>query len=57
MQRALQTAIHMFKNHPNLDNIEFVVLPIVREVLETTNDLSLDIEATIAKYAVGQPIC
>lgn len=33
------------------------MLPIVREVLETSNDLSIDIESVIAKYAVGQPIC
>jgi len=43
----------MFKNHPNKENIEFIVLPIVREVLETSNDLSVDIEQVISKYAVG----
>lgn len=34
-----------------------MVLPIVREVLETSNDVCLDIDLTIAKYAPGQPIC
>ena len=47
----------MFKNHPNKENIQFIVLPIVREVLETSNDISLDIEETIEKYANGQEIC
>lgn len=57
MQRALQTAIHMFKNHPNLSKIQFIVLPIVREVLETSNDLCMDIESTVQKYAIGSDIC
>merc|ERR1740130_1983674 len=33
IQRALQTTIHMFKNHPSKDKIKFKVLPIVREIL------------------------
>jgi broad specificity phosphatase PhoE len=42
MQRTLQTTIHMFKNHPNKDNIKFVILPIVREVLKKINDIAMD---------------
>ena len=57
MQRALQTCIHLFKNHPNKKQIRFVVLPIVREVLETSNDIALDIDHIIEKYAPDQPIC
>ncbi|CDW86509.1 UNKNOWN [Stylonychia lemnae] len=57
MQRAIQTAINMFKKHPNLQNIKFIILPIAREVLETSNDVSPDIEKIVEKYSPGQSIC
>jgi S-ribosylhomocysteine lyase LuxS involved in autoinducer biosynthesis len=44
MQRTLQTCIHLFKNHPNKQDIRFIVLPIIREVLETSNDIAHDID-------------
>jgi hypothetical protein len=53
MQRAMQTAIHMFKNHPNLPNIKFIVLPILREVLETSNDIAWSINDMMEKYKSG----
>jgi len=53
MQRALMTTIHMFKNHPDKDNIKFIVLPMVREVLHTTNDIAIDCDELMAKYADG----
>ena len=49
----MQTTIHMYKNHPNKDQIHFVVLPIVREVLHTTNDIAMDCFDLMAKYAEG----
>ena len=42
MQRAMQTAIHMFKGHPNLANIRFIVEPEMHEILHTTCDLNID---------------
>jgi len=53
MQRAMMTTIHMFKNHPNKENIKFVVLPIAREVLHTTNDIAMDCEELIKMYSEG----
>ncbi|CDW90334.1 UNKNOWN [Stylonychia lemnae] len=38
MVRACQTAIHIFKNHPNKDKIKFIVIPLVKEGLNTGND-------------------
>jgi len=35
LQRTLQTAIEMFKEHPNLKNIKFIVLPLCREILRS----------------------
>jgi len=57
MQRAIQTCIHLFKDHPNKKTIRFVVLPIVREVLETSNDIALDIDVIVQKYSKDQPLC
>ena len=42
MQRAMQTAIHMFKGHPNLANIRFIVEPMIHEILHTTCDMHID---------------
>lgn len=53
MQRALMTTIHMFKNHPNKDKIRFVVLPIAREILHTTNDIAIDCDDLMTKFADG----
>jgi broad specificity phosphatase PhoE len=53
LQRTLQTCIHMFKAHPNKEEIRFIVLPVVREVLETSNDIALDIDHIIDKYSPG----
>jgi len=47
----------MFKNHPTKKNIKFIVLPIVREVLETSNDIASDIYEIIEKYSPGKEIC
>ena len=57
MQRAMQTAIHMFKGHPNLANITFFVEPSVHEIMHTTNDLHMDACLLMQKYAPGQPAC
>ena len=47
----------MFKKHPSKDTIRFIVLPIVREILGTTNDLAMEIEDTMFKYGPDQEIC
>jgi len=55
MQRSIQTTIHMYKNHPHLDQIKFVVLPEVREVMSVTNDVAMDCWELMEKYKVGAP--
>lgn len=56
MQRCITTTINMFKNHPNKANIKFEVLPICREVLSTTNDLSMDVDKLMEKFKDGQAV-
>ena len=57
MQRAMQTAIHMFKGHPNLANIKFIVEPLIHEIMHTMNDICMDADQLQQKYAPGQEIC
>lgn len=57
MQRALQTAIHMFKNHPNKANITFIVLPLIHEFYHTSNDIPADYMKVVNRYAPGQAEC
>ena len=57
MQRAIQTAIHMFESHQNKDKIIFVALPMVHELLHISSDIPADINIVLEKYAPGQPIC
>ena len=46
----------MFKRHPNKANIKFIVLPCVREILSTTNDLSMDCDDLMELYKDGQKV-
>ena len=57
MQRAMQTAIHMFKGHPNLAKIHFIVEPMVHEIMHTTCDMHIDALELLQKFAPGQPAC
>ena len=41
--RNMQTTVFLFKNHPNLKNIKFVVLPIIREFIVARDDVPMDI--------------
>ena len=54
LQRCLQTCIHMFKTHPNKAEIRFIVLPVVREVFATSNDIAHDIDDIIGKYGMPE---
>ena len=50
------TTIHMFKNHPNKENIKFVVLPCIREVYYTTNDIAMDCFEMMEKFGEDKEI-
>ena len=53
----MQTAIHMFKNHPNLAKMRFIVVPLVHEVMHTCNDMHMDAYELMEKYAAGNEYC
>lgn len=56
IQRAIQTTIELFKHHPNLLSIKFIILPLVREILNTSNDVGIDCYDLMEKYKDGSPI-
>ena len=45
----------MFKDHPNKDNIKFIILPIVTEIVSHVCDVPIDCYDLIDKYGEGQP--
>jgi len=44
------TTIHMFKNHPNKDKIRFIVLPLVREIMNASCDIPMNFNDLVEKY-------
>ena len=50
-RRALQTAYEIFKTHPQINEIKFVLMPKMREGLNTSNDIPVDIEEIVAEYS------
>ena len=47
MQRTLQTAYQVFKDHPNFENIKFVLVPDLKEHLKCTCDIPGHIQPLI----------
>ena len=51
LRRALQTAYYVFKNHPNFEEITFVVLPKLKEGLKTWSDIPNNINDTFNEFS------
>ena len=41
LRRAMETCEGIFKSHPNHDKIHFIVHPLIREILNNTNDMPI----------------
>ena len=50
MKRTMQTAYNVFKNHSNFNNIEFVVVPKLKELLGSVADIPKDLFRTINQF-------
>ena len=50
LRRAIETAYYVFKTHPNFENIKFILLPKLREALDTTCDIPNNILDTINEF-------
>ena len=49
----MMTTVNMFKDHPNRENIHFVVLPILREVFYSVGDIAIDCHELMDKFGQG----
>ena len=50
MRRTLETAYHTYKTHPDFERIRFVLLPTVRESLNTSSDFPSDVDELITEF-------
>lgn len=57
MRRAMQTCIGMFKDHPKVAEIKFIVVPLVREILHTVCDMPICVHELIRTFAKGEEAC
>lgn len=55
MTRTLMTTVSLFCNHPDKDQIKFVVLPLLREKLHWSSDLSADVFTVIERFKPDSP--
>ena len=51
LRRALQTAYHSLKTHPNFDKIRFIVHPLLRGKINSIWEIPANINDTIEKYS------
>lgn len=47
LRRTLQTAYLMLYNHPNFENIKFVIVPMMKEHIEACDDLASGLDDTL----------
>lgn len=57
MRRAMQTCIGMFKHHPKVKEMRFIVVPLVREILHTVCDVPSCVYELQRNFAKGEDIC
>lgn len=50
LRRSLETAYNIYKAHPDFDRIRFIILPSIRESLNTSSDLPSDIDSIVSEY-------
>lgn len=50
LRRTLETAYQVYKNHPDFENIRFVVLPWIRESLNTSSDVPSDVDNVLSEF-------
>eukprot|EP00347_Sterkiella_histriomuscorum_P002559 403367681 len=57
LRRTIQTTIELFKSHSNKQNIQFTILPIIREILDSSNDIAMNVSDLIELYSPQQERC
>ena len=51
LRRALQSAYHIFKVHPNFNEIRFVLVPKMREIINTSQSFPANINTSIQEFS------
>jgi hypothetical protein len=51
LRRALQTTYHVYKSHPDFEKIKFIILPSLREGLNTSSDIPANINDTVREFS------
>jgi hypothetical protein len=56
MRRTIQTAYNMFREHPNFDQIRFILIPNAHETLSAISDLPEgNILDRVSNYSIKFP--
>ena len=50
MRRAIETAYHTFKSHPNFSSIKFILCPYMKEAIDTACDVPVNILDIVEEY-------
>ncbi|CAI2377197.1 unnamed protein product [Moneuplotes crassus] len=50
LRRTLETAYLIYHAHPDFENIRFIVLPVIRESLNTSSDIPSDVDQVIEEF-------
>jgi hypothetical protein len=50
LRRSLETAYHVYKDHSDFESIRFIILPSIRESLNTSSDIPSDIDSIISEF-------
>lgn len=55
LRRAIETTLHIFKDHPNFLNMKFVIHPHIRENIMTAGDIPGDINKLVERFSLEFP--
>ena len=51
LRRPLQTAYNILKDHPMFNEMKFVIVPKMREIMSTSNDIPVNIYSVIEEFS------
>jgi hypothetical protein len=51
LRRTIESAYHMFKQHPDFDQIKFVLMPTARENLTAAGGIPIDTSEVLEQFS------
>jgi hypothetical protein len=55
MRRTMETAYHLFKNHPDFNDIKFIIVPKAKEGIKASSDIPGNIDSIISEFSEKFP--